>query len=122
MLALSMSFGGAAAAFADTPACQEAKKNPNWDCRGGTVGEATLRTPAARIKGSSQESRSQPLAKGPRLLATSALLFLPLSTRVRGRRILGSSHTRSSRKFATRRRCPIIAHLVDATSTSRLIP
>jgi Spy/CpxP family protein refolding chaperone len=46
MLALSMSFGGAAAAFADTQACQEAKKNPNWDCRG-----SHLENPGGKDKG-----------------------------------------------------------------------
>jgi hypothetical protein len=45
MLALTMSFGSTAA-FADTQACQEAKKNPNWDCRG-----SHLENPGGKDKG-----------------------------------------------------------------------
>jgi hypothetical protein len=45
MLALTMSFGSTAA-FADTQACQEAKKNPNWDCRGNH-----LENPGGKDKG-----------------------------------------------------------------------
>jgi hypothetical protein len=45
MLALTMSFGSTAA-FADTQACQEAQKNPNWDCRG-----SHLENPGGKDKG-----------------------------------------------------------------------
>jgi hypothetical protein len=34
LTAAAMALGPAGAAFADTQACQEAQKNPNWDCRG----------------------------------------------------------------------------------------
>jgi hypothetical protein len=34
LTAAAMALGPAGAAFADTQACQEAKKNPQWDCRG----------------------------------------------------------------------------------------
>ena len=45
IMALTMSFGSIAA-FADTQACQEAKKNPNWDCRG-----SHLENPGGKDKG-----------------------------------------------------------------------
>ena len=44
VMALMMAFGGLA--FADTQACQEAKKNPNWDCRG-----SHLENPGGKDKG-----------------------------------------------------------------------
>ncbi len=36
MLAPTMSFGSMAA-FADTLTCQDAQKNPNWDCKGNKL-------------------------------------------------------------------------------------
>jgi hypothetical protein len=45
MMALTMSFGSTAA-FADTQACQDAQKNPNWDCRG-----SHLENPGGKDKG-----------------------------------------------------------------------
>jgi hypothetical protein len=36
MMALTMSFGSVAA-FADTQACQDAQKNPKWDCKGNKL-------------------------------------------------------------------------------------
>src|SRR5215203_4693841 len=36
MMTLTMSFGSIAA-FADTQACQDAQKNPKWDCKGNKL-------------------------------------------------------------------------------------
>ena len=75
MLALTMSFGSVAA-FADTQACQEAQKNPNWDCKGNKLinpggknkGKVSnLLTLGATRKGSPRRVGGLSLGKGPGL-------------------------------------------------------
>ena len=37
LTAAAMALGPAGAAFADTQACQDAQKNPKWDCKGNKL-------------------------------------------------------------------------------------
>ena len=46
LLALTLSLGGAGAAFAATPACEDAKKNNNFTCQGNK-----LSNPGGKQKG-----------------------------------------------------------------------